>query len=210
MLTRSGLGAVISAVLLGAGGIVWRYEELVVVAIGVAFLVLLAVLVARRALRSKVERRINTLRVPRGDPVRVTYRVRNDTVYRSGRATLIDRLGDDEMRVAIEPVAARDLDKLTAQIPTRRRGIFELGPLDIEKVDPFFLALGRWRQEQDPAIGRTVTVHPRVYDLAGAQGSQRVVENDSTVRRIAQDPMSGFVSMREYVAGDDPRLIHWP
>ncbi len=22
--------------------------------------------------------------------------------------------------------------------------------------------------------------------------------------------MSGFVSMREYVAGDDPRMIHWP
>ncbi|MFK8026013.1 MAG: DUF58 domain-containing protein, partial [Ilumatobacter sp.] len=54
------------------------------------------------------------------------------------------------------------------------------------------------------------TVHPRVYDLAGAPGSQRVVENDSTVRRIAHDPRTGFVSMREYVAGDDPRLIHWP
>ncbi len=36
------------------------------------------------------------------------------------------------------------------------------------------------------------------------------VENESVIRRATTDPMSGFVSMREYVSGDDPRLIHWP
>jgi hypothetical protein len=49
-----------------------------------------------------------------------------------------------------------------------------------------------------------------VYELIGPQGTVRVVENESAIRRAAIDPMSGFVSMREYVAGDDPRMIHWP
>ena len=88
--------------------------------------------------------------------------------------------------------------------------MFELGPLDIQKVDPFFLAVGRWRNEQDANRLETVTVHPKVYELLGPQGSSRVVENESVVRRAAADPLSGFVSMREYVAGDDPRMIHWP
>jgi uncharacterized protein (DUF58 family) len=55
-----------------------------------------------------------------------------------------------------------------------------------------------------------VIVHPKIYDLVGPHGAVRVVENESVLRRATADPMSGFVSMREYVAGDDPRLIHWP
>jgi uncharacterized protein (DUF58 family) len=34
------------------------------------------------------------------------------------------------------------------------------------------------------------------------------VEDEAVIRRAASDPLSGFVSLREYVDGDDPRLIH--
>lgn len=208
MLTRSGLGAVLTALVLAVLGVVWDYEELVIVAVGIGLLVLMAIVVARRRLRARVERRIGTSRVPRGDPVRVTYRVRNDTSYRSGRATVIDRCDGQAVEVGVDPVAANDVADVVSTLPTRRRGVFELGPLDISKIDPFFLAAGRWRNEEEHPT--SVTVHPKVYDLVGPQGSSRVVENESIVRRAAADPMSGFVSMREYVAGDDPRLIHWP
>jgi uncharacterized protein (DUF58 family) len=201
---------VIVAVVLVVLGVVWSYEELIVVAVGIGFVVAFAVVVARRELRSSVERRIRTIRVPRGDPVRVSYRIRNDTTHRSGRATLIDQCDATKVEVSIEPVAPGDVIDLTGTLPTRRRGVFELGPLDIQKIDPFFLAAGRWRNEPNPALLNSVTVHPKVYKMVGPQGSSRVVENESFVRRAAADPMSGFVSMREYVAGDDPRLIHWP
>jgi uncharacterized protein (DUF58 family) len=210
LLTRSGLGALLVACVLAVTGVVWEYEELLISSFGVAFVVGFAVVIARRAPRTAVERRLRTVRVARGDPVQVTYRFRNNTDHRSGRASLADECDGASVNIPIAPVASGDLYEQPAQIPTRRRGVFELGPLDIEKIDPFHLAIGRWRQRQDSSLLHSITVHPKVYEMSGPRGAARVVENESIVRRAAQDPMSGFVSMREYVAGDDPRMIHWP
>ena len=210
MLTRSGLGATISIVVLVVLGVVWNYEELVVVAAGIGVVVAMAIWIARRPLRSTVLRRVDTIRVPRGEPIRLTYRVSNSSRHRSSRATLIDRFDDEVVETVIHPLSPDHVDDVHASIPTRRRGIYPIGPLDVERIDPFLLAVGRWRDERDVKMPIPVTVHPKVYDLIGPQGSMRAVENESIVRRAASDPMSGFVSMREYVAGDDPRLIHWP
>ncbi len=108
--------------------------------------------------------------------------------------------------MAVPAVPPNAEDTVRGSIPTRRRGIFDVGPFEIERIDPFWLTVGRRR---DTGVA-TVIVHPKVYDLVGPQGAVRVVENESVLRRATADPMSGFVSMREYVAGDDPRMIHWP
>jgi uncharacterized protein (DUF58 family) len=55
-----------------------------------------------------------------------------------------------------------------------------------------------------------VIVHPRVHRLQGPYGTMHTIEDESIIRTAASDPLSGFVSLREYVEGDDPRLIHWP
>ncbi|MEM9745569.1 MAG: DUF58 domain-containing protein [Actinomycetota bacterium] len=210
MLTRSGLGALVGAVVALGLGLLWGYVELIAVAAVLAVAVMAAVWNARRPLRAKVTRRVGTLRVPRGDAVRIHYRVRNDTSQRSANATLIDTCDGIDNAVTIEPVPPQRVVDVTGAIGTRRRGVFPLGPLDIERVDPLNLAVGRWRDERDEQEPISVTVHPKVYDLVGPQGSMRIVENESVLRRAASDPLSGFVSMREYVPGDDPRLIHWP
>jgi uncharacterized protein (DUF58 family) len=56
----------------------------------------------------------------------------------------------------------------------------------------------------------TVLVHPRLHTLSGPYGAMHTVEDEALIRRSASDPLSGFVSLREYVVGDDPRLVHWP
>jgi uncharacterized protein (DUF58 family) len=206
VLTKSGLGAIVAAAVLAATGLWWNYEELVALAVAIAGVVLLAVWVSQRPLRTEIVRRLVAIRVPRGDPIVVDYRLRNRTHFRSARATLVDVCDTLECRVEIPTIPPNRELTVTGAIPTRRRGVFDVGPYWIERVDPFWLTVGRRR-----GVERTsVTVHPKVYDLVGPQGAVRVVENESVLRRATADPMSGFVSMREYVAGDDPRMIHWP
>ncbi len=206
MLTKSGLGAVLTATVLAVVGWWWNYEEVVVAAFAIGAVLLTAIWVSQRPLRAVVTRRLRAVRVPRGDAIVVEYRVRNSTRFRSGRATIIDRCDEAEARVEVAPVASNTENTVTGSIPTRRRGVFDVGPFEIERVDPFWLTVGRRRD----TVRTSVIIHPKVYDLVGPHGAVRVVENESVLRRATSDPMSGFVSMREYVAGDDPRMIHWP
>jgi uncharacterized protein (DUF58 family) len=210
VLTRSGLGAVVGSIVAIALGWWWGYEELVVVGVGLTCLVVLALWVSQRPLRARVRRRLTAPRVPRGDPINVVYRISNGSRFRSGRATIVDRCDDQTGEIVVDPIAAGDIVDLHTTIATRRRGVFPLGPLEVVRIDPFDLAVGRWRDERDDTDPPIVTVHPKVYDLSGPQGAIRVVEQEARLRRVATDPTAGFVSMREYVPGDDPRLIHWP
>ena len=91
MLTRSGLGAVLTALVLAGSGWWWGYEELVIAAVVIGGVMLIAIWVSQRPLRATVTRRLVAARVSRGDPIRLVYRLHNPTRFRSGRATIIDR-----------------------------------------------------------------------------------------------------------------------
>ncbi len=206
MLTRSGLGAAIAAAILGISGLWWRYEELVVIAVAIGVLILIALWSSRSKIKATIHRRVAAPRVARGDPIRLHFRVTNDGRHRTPPATLIDWCDDEEARVDMPSVPVDERTEVIGLIPTRRRGVFTIGPWEIERLDPFGLALGHRISD----AMTSVIVHPRVYDLDGPYGAMHTVEEESVIRRAASDPMSGFVSLREYVQGDDPRLIHWP
>ena len=206
MLTPSGLGAVLCSMIAIVLGWWWGYEEVVLGGVAIGLLVLLAVWSSRRPLRARIERRVMDVRVPRGDPIRLTYRVVNESRFRSGAATIVDTCDGQSCRVRVLPLPADSVERVTGAIPTTRRGVFDVGPFEIERIDPFFLSVGSRRDRATSPV----TVHPKIYDLHRPTGSARVIENESVLRRTLADPMSGFVSMREYVPGDDPRLIHWP
>lgn len=206
MLTPSGLGAAVAAVVLAAFGAWWRYEELVVVAAAVAVAVAVALWSARAAQRVEVVRTVATPRVSRGDPIRAVYRVTNPGRRRVAPITIVDTCDEQEVRVAIEEIAPDDRTEAVGLIRTRRRGVFPIGPWAIERTDPLGLALGH-------RLGKarsSIIVHPRIYPLGGPYGAMHTVEDEAVVRSATSDPLSGFVSLREYVEGDDPRLIHWP
>lgn len=206
MLTKSGLGLAITALVLAVLGVWWQYEELVVVAVAALIALVIALWTSRIGHQARIMRMLPAPRVARGDPIRVIYRARNDTRRRTVAATIVDRCDAAEVRVDLPAIGRDDRLEVVGVIPTRRRGVFPVGPWRLERVDALGLALGSRASDE---VG-TVLVHPRVHNLQGPYGTMHTVEDEAMIRRVASDPLSGFVSLREYVEGDDPRLIHWP
>lgn len=222
MLTRSGFAAAAAALVLAAMGLWWRYEELLVIAAGIVAATLVAVWAARAPTDLSITRFVPDPRVARGDPINIEYRIANRHRRRSVPVTIIDqaapvveagrgqpRWSDLAVVEARTPVPAIDhLERLdlSARLPTSRRGLFTVGPWALERLDPLGLAVGTVSSNTTS----TIIVHPRIHPLGGPYGVMQTIQDEALVRRSASDPLSGFVSLREYVDGDDPRLIHWP
>jgi uncharacterized protein (DUF58 family) len=89
-------------------------------------------------------------------------------------------------------------------VPTRRRGLVVLGPVRSVRGDPLGL-LRRQVRWTDPT---DLYVHPRTISLDGASaGFLRDIEGLPTQDLSSND--IAFHALRDYVAGDDRRSIHW-
>jgi uncharacterized protein (DUF58 family) len=206
MLTRTGLGVVVGSVLCAIFGLWWRFEELLAFAVAGVVSVGLAVYLSRRPTRHTARRRLLTARVARGDIVHVRYQIFNQTQRRLGSTRLTDEFQAMHQSFHVPTLPRMTRHEVEAEFPTKRRGIFEIGPLAFDRTDQLGLATAsRPLGQMD-----TVVVHPRVYPLVAASGAVRVIANDAVLRRPSGDPQAGFQSLREYQYGDDIRLIHWP
>ena len=70
MLTRSGLGVAVTAVVLVICGWWWGYDELVAAGLALAVAVAIAIWAARSSVRTQIDRTIAAPHVARGDPIR--------------------------------------------------------------------------------------------------------------------------------------------
>jgi uncharacterized protein (DUF58 family) len=89
-------------------------------------------------------------------------------------------------------------------IPTARRAVIVVGPVRSVRGDPFGLARRsvRWTRPVE------LFVHPLLVSLAGASaGLLRDLEGQAS--RDLSDSDLSFHALRDYVAGDDRRYIHW-
>jgi uncharacterized protein (DUF58 family) len=88
-------------------------------------------------------------------------------------------------------------------VPTRRRGVILIGPLEISRRDPLGLVAVVRRYGE----GVTVWVRPRVHPIVAVPvGLSRSM--DGRVDRVPQGTIT-FSTLREYVIGDDLRHVHW-
>jgi uncharacterized protein (DUF58 family) len=164
--------------------------------------------VAARRLELEVNRTVHPARVHAGRVSRVDLRVRN----LQGADTPVLRLhepvtGTPGAELLVPPLNRRSGAVASYRLPTERRGILTVGPLEVQVTDPFGLA----RTSLRAAAPVEVTVYPRIEDV-------RPVPYTATT-----DPLSGarqphalgrtgddFYALRPYVVGDDLRRVHWP
>lgn len=204
MLTPNGRWAVGAIAVLLCAGWVFGYPHFFVLAyaliaaLGVAYLWLL-----RQPALSSFQQLAPPV-VGMGEPANAVLRTTN-VGARSSAALIADyRVGSEPRSVSIERLAPGSESQVTILLPTNKRGRFSVGPLTIVRTDPFGLL-----QRSSHEGGKTdLIVHPLVHAMSSLPtGHRREIEGSRSA--IPQEGGISFHSLRDYVAGDDRRLIHW-
>lgn len=181
----------------------WRSLALV----GVVLLVLVALGIALVFRRSSVtiRRIIDPPRVERGDPAVIYLELANRGTRRSPASTAQQVFGSRVLTLDLPRLAGGEQGIRVYRLPTETRGVFLLPPIEVRREDPLRLAR-TVRPEGEPA---EVRVTPRIRPMPGlARGITVAVEGADA--KLAQQGTIVFHHLREYVDGDDLRLVHWP
>jgi uncharacterized protein (DUF58 family) len=207
MLTRRGWSVVGAAVGLYLGARLLGLVQLAVLGVGAGLLVTAAyvwvrthppTLIARRALKERLQVGVDG----RVDVAVVSPRRRTSTL---AIADSFDR-GRRAARFLLAPLSAGDEARAAYRFPTDRRGRFEVGPLRATSTDPFGLVTLTRR-----VLGtEEVIVYPRVYDIvAPPEIGGLDVDRDHPRVRARVEPSGDFMTLRDYIPGDDLRHVHW-
>jgi uncharacterized protein (DUF58 family) len=203
-MTRSGLGTlVLGALLLVAGGLL-RWNALLLVGVGALTVVVLGLLAVVRPTRLAVEREIQPPRVPKGEPAIAFLRFANHGRRTIGTTVASQPYGDGRVRTLIPRLRRGESGVRTYRLPTTRRGIFDIGPVEVVRADPF----ESFRVARRHGHTERIWVYPRLLPFRTLPaGLTRHLEGPSSDTAPAGNIT--FHRLRDYVVGDDLRLVHW-
>jgi uncharacterized protein (DUF58 family) len=208
ILTLRGIGLLVAGVALVATGFRYGYPDLAIVGAAAILAVACALGYAIARPRLRVRRAVEPDRVSRGEGATVTLTVRN--TGRFGAATMVahDRCGWGTADAATVPIpllrlrAGHDND-VSYPVPTDRRGVVHIGPLQVTRRDPLG-AISTTHSHGDTA---QVWVYPRTHPIqAVPAGVARSL--DGRLDRVPHGSIT-FDTLREYVIGDELRHVHW-
>jgi uncharacterized protein (DUF58 family) len=204
MLTRSGVGVAIGSALLLILGWLADYPELVALAFaGLAALVVAALWMLLRP-DLAVVREIRPERVTAGEAAFGVITLTNEARRRSPPILAEESFAGLRVYVPIPSLAPGATFTDTYPLPTGDRGIYQVGPLTIGHTDPLRLM----RVGRAYSTYSTLYVHPRQKVVAPVPTGQ-TRDMDGPTSSFSPHGGIAFHSLREYVPGDDWRLIHW-
>ena len=183
--------------------------ELYAFAAGIAALIAGCVVFVRSGeTRVDASRQLRPARVHAGWASRVELTLRNTTQRPTSLLVAVDPFDNGRRwaKFLVAPLAAGERARAAYRLPTERRGIFPLGPLQVRREDPFGIAVAV--MEAAPTVN--LTVFPRIDEI------------DPLPYTYGQDPLAGadhptalgptgdeLYALRAYEMGDDLRRVHW-
>lgn len=189
-----------------AAGVGWNRGWLEFRALGtmaaVVLLVALASVLRRR--EHEVALELHRPRVQAGEEALGRVLITAGGGKSSGPTTMEFPVGKAVASFRVGTLAPGDEHEEMFSIPTRRRGIFVLGPVSSVQSDP----VGAVSRKKHLTEATELYIHPRIAHVdAGAIGMLKDVEGVTTTNLSSSDV--SFHALREYTPGDDRRAVHW-
>lgn len=209
MLTRQGaIVAAFSIALVVLGRLLGIFELFLLGAGGAALVVGAAAAVGITRVHIDVARELRPPRVHAGSPSTVELRIHNRATKRTPVVQLRDAVEviDRTATVVLGPLAGGQRVAAAYSLPTERRGVMQVGPLEVRISDPFGLA----NLSAQGAPATDLTVWPTVERVLAPA---RTAGDDVDVAADHPNPLSAtgeeFYALRPYTDGDDLRRVHW-
>jgi uncharacterized protein (DUF58 family) len=201
--TRRGVAtALLGGVLLAAGGY-WRYPGVLGLGGALLALAVLSFLSVLGRAPVSVRRSVWPLEVTRYGRCSGTLRIRRSGGLLPVTFDAVEQLAGNPVPISVPRLAAGRVTEVTYPIPTDRRGVLTVGPLQVGRRGIAGLA------ESRALLGGVVEVRvlPRILPVRGLPSGVRrgQVGADERVEHGGTD----LVGLREYLPGDDLRRLHW-
>lgn len=204
-MTRLGIGAAIVGALLVVVGVLAVWAPVVVLGGGVVVLVAGALAHVLRRPRLALRREIEPPRVQKGSAAVAVVHATNLSRRTLAPLGIEQRLGDTAVRALLPRLRRGESGLRTYRLPTTRRGVYDIGAIELPRADPF----GLCRTVQRLGEPQQIAVHPRLVRLEPLEtGTSRNLEGPSS--DLSPQGTITFHRLREYVVGDDLRNVHWP
>lgn len=203
-MTGFGLATLLAGIASLVLGLTLDWVSFDLVGLGLLVVVVLGFAVVVRPSRLAIQREIQPPRVPKGSPAIAFL-----TFANRGRRTVpvsiaTQAFGTQRVRTVIPKLRGGERGTRAYRLPTTRRGVFDVEPVELTRRDPFEL----FRRTRKHADVERIWVYPRVIGLGTLPAGQtRNLEGPSS--DTSPQGNITFHRLRDYVDGDDLRLVHW-
>jgi uncharacterized protein (DUF58 family) len=152
-----------------------------------------------------IVRAVEPPRVQKGSPAIALVHAINLSRRALAPVAFEQRLGEENVRAYLPRLRGGEHGIRTYRLPTSRRGVFDIGPVEVPRADPF----GLCRTVQSMGEPQRIAVHPKLLVLQPLRtGVSMYLEGPSS--DLSPQGTITFHRIREYAVGDDLRKVHWP
>ncbi len=203
-MTGRAIGLLVSIPLLA--GLSWwmGYPVIAVIAFGFGIVLVLSAALVAKPPTSVVERYVDPVKVTRGQPATVVLTKHNRSPLPSAPIDATDAIGHLSIDVTIPFTPPRGSSEASYRFVTSRRGYLPVGPATLTRRD----AWGIFRRSRLVGGQAEICVYPKLIAMAAPDIVGRL-SRDAGAADVAAGA-DRFHTLREYVAGDELRKIHWP
>ncbi|MEM9467255.1 MAG: DUF58 domain-containing protein [Actinomycetota bacterium] len=203
-MTPVGRATLAAGGLIALVGFVIGYAALVAMGVTLLIAAAIAVVLAGREAELGVTRRVIPERVTADAEAISELTITNEGRRAFGASVARERIAGKFSTIPLSNLEPGETVTIEHRLPTAHRGVFEVGPLVVPRGDPIGLAR---RGAIGDDVGQLI-VHPMTHEIVPFVARRRRDLEGAPSGEAASGGVT-FANLREYVPGDDVRLVHW-